>query len=70
VKITALIPDKLVDEVAAHAQGRNFTESLLIALREWLAQKKIARLNQRIKKTPLEFRKAFSAQNVRAQNRR
>lgn len=32
VKVTALIPDELVDEVNAQAQGKNLTESLVIAL--------------------------------------
>ena len=68
--MTALIPDDLVDEVAAYAHGKNFTESLLIALREWLSQKKISRLNRQVKKAPLEFRKAFSSEQQRVQNRR
>jgi hypothetical protein len=69
MKITALIPDKLVQDVKKLANGKNLTESLTIALREWTAQQKIKRLNTRIAKKPLSFYKDFSAAKIRSINR-
>ncbi len=70
MKVTAILPDDLIDEIKQYSGGRNITESLVIALRDWIASQKIKELNQKIKKEPLKFRKAFSAANVRSINRR
>jgi len=40
MKVTALIPDELVAEVKQLTQGKNITESLIIALDEWVAIQK------------------------------
>lgn len=70
MKVTALLPDQLVSQIKTHANGKTLTESLTIALQEWLQLKKIAKLNQQIEKKPLEFEKGFTAGKVRALNRR
>lgn len=70
MKVTALIPDRLVEEVRRHAKTKNLTQSLMVALREWLAMRKIARLNKTVQTHPLEFTNSFSASRIRAQNRR
>ena len=49
MKVTALIPDDLVNEVKQYAGGSNLTESLIVALQEWLSLKKIKSLNNEIK---------------------
>ena len=41
MKVTALIPDDLVNEVKEVASGKNLTESLIIALRDWLNIQKL-----------------------------
>lgn len=41
MKVTALLPDQLIEEVKAHAKGQMLTESLTLALEEWLRLKKI-----------------------------
>lgn len=69
MKITALMPNDLVSEVVRYSGGKNTTESLLIALREWLALKKITRLNKQVIKKPLKFQKSFSAKQIRSLNR-
>ncbi|WP_447969772.1 DUF2191 domain-containing protein [Nitrospira sp. M1] len=69
MKVTTFLPDQLVSEVKIHAKGKTLTESLTIALQEWLQQKKIAKLNQQIEKKPLEFEKGFTAEKVRSLNR-
>lgn len=35
MKVTALIPDELIEKVKAKSGGKNITESLIIALNEW-----------------------------------
>jgi hypothetical protein len=70
MKVTALIPDKLIQEVQSFAKGKNLTESLVKALSEWNQQQKIKDLNQSIHSRPLSFSKAFTAHQVRAINRK
>jgi hypothetical protein len=70
MKVTALIPDDLVHEVRAVAQGKNITDSLVIALSGWLSIQKLKMMQEQVKKTPLAFKRNFSAQNARELNRR
>jgi len=70
MKVTALIPDDLVADVRKYAAGRNLTESLIIALREWRAFQKIKALNRRVGEKPLEFAPGVSAEALREHNRR
>jgi len=69
MKVTALIPDDLVNEIKQYAQGINLTECLIIALEEWLALKKIKELNDKVEDEPLEFSDGFTADKVRSVNR-
>ena len=69
MKVTALIPDDLVNEVKEVASGKNLTESLIIALKEWLNIQKLRTLRQKVKKNPLKFSSGFSADSVRDLNR-
>ena len=69
MKITALIPDNLIEEVKELTQGKNITESLIKALSEWIQMQKIKKLNATISKNPLKFRKEFSSRQTRAINR-
>jgi hypothetical protein len=70
MKVTALIPDQLVQEIKDLAPARNLTESLITALQGWTSQKRLSLLHQRIKQTPLLFRPGFTAAKIRAINRR
>jgi len=70
MKVTAILPDNLISEVKKYAMGKNLTESLAIALGEWLAIKRIKELNYQVKEEPLEFRTSFSAETVRDINRK
>ena len=70
MKITALLSDQLVSQIKTHAKGKTFTESLTIALQEWLQLKKVAKLNQQVANKPLEFSKDFNATKIRTLNRR
>ncbi len=58
MKVTALIPDELVNEVKYLTQGKNITESLTIALNEWVE-------NQKSKKQDLaEFVGVWKDKNI------
>ena len=69
MKVTTILPDDLVSEVRHYSKGKNITDSLLIALKEWLALRKIKELNKQIEKNPLEFNQNFSAEAARETNR-
>lgn len=69
MKVTAIISDIMISEVKKYAKGKNLTESLTIALKEWLAVKRIKELNNRVKEMPLEFKPGFSAEEIRKTNR-
>ena len=69
MKVTAIIPDSLVQTVKAKTHGKNITDALIIALKEWLSLKKVISLNDRITRYPLRFSKGFSAAKVRLANR-
>ena len=70
MKVTAIISDELIKEVKKLTRGKNITESITIALKEWLALKKVKELNQSIMEEPLEFDADFSAERVRGTSRR
>ena len=53
MKVTALIPDNLIEEVKEYAKGKNTTESLIKALSEWLKMQKIKKLKA-MRKTALK----------------
>jgi hypothetical protein len=69
MKVTAIFSDNLISEVKKYARGDNLTESLTIALNEWLSIKKIKELNCIIKEDPLEFKQGYSAKKIRDINR-
>lgn len=68
MKVTAILPDALIQDVSALSQGESITQSLIKALSEWVALKKITQLNKKVQKNPLQF--GTSAQSIRKANRR
>jgi len=69
MKVTAIIPDELINDIKSYSKGKNITESLIIVLNEWVELKKIKELNERILVNPLEFNEDFSAEHIREINR-
>ncbi len=69
MKVTALIPDELIEDVKKFSGGKNITESLLIALKFYVKSKNIDYLIEEVHKNPLEFREDFTAYNIRKLNR-
>jgi len=70
MKVTAIIPDDLIHDVKAFTKGKNITESLVIALEDWLYHKRIEELNNRLSKDPVEFEEGFNAEKIRSLNNR
>jgi hypothetical protein len=69
MKITALVPESLMDEVRKYSGGKNVTESLIIALTDYTNRQKLKKAIQKLKKNPLEFADEFSAEKIRKVNR-
>lgn len=69
MKVTAILPDEMINEVRRQSREKNITQSLKVALTEWLQMRNIARLNLEVREKPLEFKPGFSAQKLRAANR-
>jgi hypothetical protein len=69
MKITALVPESLIDEVRKYSGGKNVTESLIIALTDYANRQKLKRTIQKLKKNPLEFVDDFNAEKIRKVNR-
>ena len=70
MKVTTILPDNLIKEVKEFTKGKNLTESLIIALKEWSNIRHIKELNEKIEKSPLEFSTDFHSDDVREINRR
>jgi hypothetical protein len=70
MKVTAIIPDKLIQDVKTLTKGKNITESLTIALKEWISIQKINNLNKEVYLKPLFFSENYSADKVRNLNRK
>ncbi|MEQ8714636.1 MAG: hypothetical protein RIC80_16570 [Cyclobacteriaceae bacterium] len=68
--MTAIIPDNIVKDVKEFTGAKNTTESLIQALNDWLYQKRLQKLNETLKKDPVEFKKGFDAESVRQLNNR
>ncbi len=69
MKVTAIIPDAIVEDVIKLTGAKNITESLIVALEEWVALKRVRDLNDRVREAPLEFKTGYNAAKVRTGNR-
>jgi hypothetical protein len=69
MKVTALLPDNIVEEVKKLSGGKNITESLVIALKDYISRQKIRKAVQKLKDKPLQFKDNFTAEKVRSLNR-
>lgn len=69
MKVTVILPDDLIRDVQKLSGGKNITESLKLALTEWLKMAKLKKLNAQLLKTPLKFVVDYSAESVGILNR-
>jgi hypothetical protein len=68
MKVTALIPDELVQETKILSNAKNITEALVIALNTYIALKKLQAMGESIRSNPVRFK--YSAEEVRELNRK
>jgi len=69
MKVTALIEDKLIEDVKRVSGGKNITESITIAIKHYLNNQKLDYVIKELDKEPIQFNEAFSAYNIRKINR-
>ena len=67
MKVTAMIDDALIHQAIKYSKAKTITEAVKIALREYIALKKLKELSDEIKKTPLKFK--HTAEEIRSLNR-
>jgi len=65
MKVTAIIPDEIISDVQEYTKGKNITDSIIKALSDWLYIKRIQKLNNEVRKDPLQFADGFNAEIVR-----
>jgi hypothetical protein len=70
MKVTAIISDKLIDKVKKLTGGSTITESIIIALEDFIRRRRLIRTIQKIKRQPLSFRKNYSSDQTRKLNRK
>ena len=59
MKVTALIDEALINQVKKISGGKNITESITIALKEYVKYNKMEMLYDSIQKKPLTFQEGF-----------
>lgn len=67
MKVTAIIEDKLIEEVKAASESSTITEAITIALRDWLDIYHIKELNKEISQKPIKIE---SGNRIRELNRK
>lgn len=70
MKVTAIVPDDLIQEVTRLTKGANTTDALIKALREWVSIKELSAITQSIRKHPLKFSSDDVAARLRKVNRK
>ena len=67
MKVTAIIPDELVNEAKSLSNAKNITEAMIIALNSYVSLEKLKAMGEAINKRPLQFK--HTAQQIRELNR-
>ena len=67
MKVTAIIPDELVSEAQILSNARNITDTMIIALKNYIALQKLKAMGEAINHSPLKFK--HTAQEIREINR-
>ena len=67
MKVTAIIPDKLVRETQILSNAKNITDAMIIALNNYVSLQKLKAMGETINKNPLKFK--HTAQEIRDINR-
>jgi hypothetical protein len=70
MKVTAIIPDDIINDIKRLSKGETTTGAIIVALSEWIKAKELQGLHEQISEHPLEFGLGFSAKKVRGHNRK
>ena len=70
MKVTAIIPDDIIMDVQKFTEGKNITDSLIKALKDWLYTKRIEFLNEKVADNPVKFKEGFTSDGIRKLNKR
>jgi hypothetical protein len=65
MKVTAIIPDDIIRDVQEYTGGKNITDSLIKALKDWLYNKRLEKLNKELSNHPVQFDDGFTAEGIR-----
>lgn len=68
MKVTAIIPDDLIADAMELSKAETITETLKVALVNYIRSQKVKQIGATIVSEPLEFK--YSAQELRDLNRR
>jgi hypothetical protein len=68
MKVTAIIPQELIEEAMELSKADTITEALKVALISYIRSQKVKQIGASIVSEPLEFK--YSAQELRDLNRR
>lgn len=69
-KVTALMPIELLEEVQGLTNGKNITDSLILALTDWSKAQKLKQFSAKIKNKPFQFRTGFDVSKIRSADRK
>ena len=67
MKVTAIIADEVIEEAMKYSKASTITETLKIALQEYIAKQKVKQLSGYVLNEPLKFE--YSAKQLRRKNR-
>jgi hypothetical protein len=70
MKVTAIIPDDMINDIRKYTGGKNITDSLIKALEDWLYTRRLQELNEELLNQPIEFKEGFTAEKIRKINQR
>ncbi|MFO7934073.1 MAG: hypothetical protein R6U78_08325 [Bacteroidales bacterium] len=70
MKVTAIIPDDMINDIRKYTGGKNITDSLIKALEDWLYARRLQELEEELSHQPVEFKEGFTAEQIRKLNQR
>ncbi len=67
MKVTAIIDEKVIKDAMKYSKATTITETLKVALNEYIRLQKLKNLNESVKKNPIHFE--YTAEEIRNINR-
>jgi len=67
MKVTAIIDENVIKDAMKYSKASTITETLKVALNEYIRIQKLKDLNELVKKNPIDFE--YTAEEIRNLNR-